>query len=91
MANPKILEFKGKDMMEEGCLSVPEALVDIERAERIVVQGLNEKGEFVEVELKGLLARVIQHEIDHLNGKLIVDYMNILQKIRHKFNRKKGK
>ena len=82
----KILEkgLLGKDKMEEGCLSVPDTLVSVSRADQVIVKGLNEKNEIVKIEAKGLLARVLLHEIDHLNGKLIVDYMNFWRKMRFK-------
>jgi len=82
LANPEVLKVKGKDAMEEGCLSVPGTLVNIERPDEVVVRGLNEKGKIVEVEAKGLLARVLLHEIDHLNGRLIIDYMSFLKKLK---------
>ena len=75
LANPEVIKAKGKNKMTEGCLSVPDVAVDIERPSEIVVRGLNEKGERVEFEAKELLAKAVQHEIDHLNGILIVDYM----------------
>ena len=84
LANPQIIKVTGKDKMEEGCLSVPGVLVDIERPWELAVKGLNEKGETVELKARGLLARVILHEIDHLNGKLIIDYMSFLEKLKHK-------
>ena len=74
LANPEIIDIRGSDNMTEGCLSVPDVTVDIERPNRVVVKGLNEKGEITEVKASGLLARVLQHEIDHLKGKLIIDY-----------------
>jgi len=74
LANPEILDVTGSDNMEEGCLSVPGVMVDVDRPARAVVKGVNEKGEAVEMEADGLLARVLQHEIDHLSGKLIIDY-----------------
>ncbi len=86
LADPQVIEIKGKDKMEEGCLSVPGALVKIERPEEIIITGLNEEGKYVEIKAKGLLARVLLHEIDHLNGKLILDYMNFLQKIKFKLD-----
>ncbi len=86
LADPQVIEIKGKDKMEEGCLSVPGALVKIERPEEITIAGLNEEGKYVEIKAKGLLARVLLHEIDHLNGKLILDYMNFLQKIKFKLD-----
>jgi len=76
LANPKIINSSGSDRMVEGCLSVPERGVEIKRFYEVRVRGLNEKGERVEIEAKGLLARVLQHEIDHLRGKLIIDYLS---------------
>jgi peptide deformylase len=81
LANPVVLNAKGSDKMEEGCLSIPGVGVVIGRPNKIVVSGLNEKGEVVEVEAQGLLARVLQHEIDHLKGRLIIDYMGLLEKL----------
>lgn len=90
IANPKILKIKGKDRMEEGCLSLPDVVVNIERPSEVVIRGLNEKGETVEIDAKGLLARVILHEIDHLQGRLIIDYMSLLNKIKFNLSRKKS-
>jgi peptide deformylase len=94
LANPVILNAKGLDKMEEGCLSMPGVGVVIERPDQIVVSGLNEKGKVVEIEAHGLLARVLQHEIDHLRGKLIIDYMGLLEKFmlfKPKFTKAKDK
>ncbi len=88
LANPEVIKAEGKDKMEEGCLSVPGALVNIERPCKVTVKGLDENGQAIEVEAKGLLARVLLHEIDHLNGKLIIDYMNFLKKVRFKMCRR---
>ena len=87
LANPEIVDVRGSDNMTEGCLSVPDITVDIKRPTDIIVKGLNEKGQTVEIKTKGLLARVIQHEVDHLKGKLIVDYMNILKRLKSKFKK----
>lgn len=76
LANPVIVEADGEDLMGEGCLSVPAANVEVERAEVIVVRGLDPDGKEVEYKAKGLTARMIQHEIDHLNGVLILDYLS---------------
>jgi len=84
LANPEIIETKGNDKMEEGCLSVPDTIVKIERPYEIIVRGLNEKRDKVEIKTEGLLARVLQHEIDHLNGRLIIDYMTILEELNFK-------
>lgn len=74
LANPEIVECSGREPMEEGCLSVPGTTVEITRASKIVVKGLNVKSKPVSLNAEGLLARVIQHEIDHLDGKLILDH-----------------
>ena len=77
LANPQIIEVKGNDKMVEGCLSIPGADVEVKRRYKVTVKGLNEKGKMVEVKAKGFLARVLQHEIDHLKGKLIIDYSGL--------------
>ncbi len=84
LANPEIVSVKGRDRMEEGCLSVPAAQVNVIRPYELVLKAINEKGQDTELKARGLLARVLLHEIDHLNGKLIVDYMNLLQKVTYK-------
>jgi len=89
LANPEIIKIKGTDNMVEGCLSIPGVGVDVERAYRIVVKGLSENGQIVEIKAKGLLARVLQHEIDHLSGKLIIDYLPFWEKL--KFRVKSGR
>jgi len=76
IANPEIVLADGSDSMAEGCLSVPNVSVTIERASTITITGLNEVGQRVEIAAGGLFARVLQHEIDHLNGKLIIDYID---------------
>ncbi len=90
LANPELIKIQGKYKMEEGCLSVPGVLVKIARPSEVVVRGLNENGQIVEVNARGLLARVLMHEIDHLNGKLVVDYMNLLQRMKFKLCSKKS-
>ena len=74
LANPVLLKVKGLDGLEEGCLSIPGVIVNIERPYEIIVSGLNENNQVIEIKAKGLLARVLQHEIDHLKGRLIIDY-----------------
>jgi len=89
LANPKILKTKGAGKMEEGCLSIPGINVIIKRAEEVIVNGLNEKGKVIELKAQGLLARVLQHEIDHLNGRLIIDYLSLLEKFRLRLQMKR--
>jgi len=72
--NPKIIKVSQKtDVMEEGCLSLPGIFVPVKRAKSLKIKALDKKGEEFKLKAKGLLARVIQHEYDHLNGILIVD------------------
>lgn len=82
LANPRILKTKGEDKASEGCLSLPDTNVQIKRHYEILVEGSNEKGEHIEIKAKGLLARVIQHEIDHLKGRLIIDYLGLIEKMK---------
>jgi peptide deformylase len=84
LADPEILDFSGEDKMTECCLSVPGAAVEVTRAFNIQVGGLNERGKRVEITASGLLARVLQHEIDHLNGKIIIDYLNNWDNLKYK-------
>ena len=76
LINPEILEKDGVTVTEEGCLSVPGYFEEVERAEHIRVRYLDREGNGVEQEFEGLLAVCIQHEIDHLDGKLFVDYLS---------------
>jgi peptide deformylase len=76
--NPEILESDGEETIEEGCLSIPGIRADVSRALRISVRYQNLAGETVEEELEGLLARVFQHEYDHLNGVLFIDRIPML-------------
>ena len=79
--NPLIKVYsKKKIIMEEGCLSLPKQYAEIERPESILVQYINEKNEIIEEEKNGFEARVLQHEIDHLNGKLFIDYLSSLKR-----------
>jgi len=76
LINPEILERDGVAVTEEGCLSVPGYYEEVERAEHIRVRFLDRGGNSVESEFEGLLAVCVQHEIDHLDGKLFVDYLS---------------
>ncbi|ADL12952.1 peptide deformylase [Acetohalobium arabaticum] len=73
LINPEIVESSGSEIDEEGCLSIPNENGNVERAARVVVDALDSDGREVEIEAEGLLARVLQHEIDHLEGILFVD------------------
>ena len=82
--NPEILERSGEQVGEEGCLSVPGVYDKVVRAERVKVRALNEQGEPFELEADGLLAVCIQHELDHLDGKVFVEYLSLLKQGRIK-------
>jgi peptide deformylase len=87
--NPEILEKSGEEETEEGCLSVPGIYEKVRRAEYVKVRALDRNGKPFEMEASGLLAVCIQHEIDHLDGKLFVDYLSQLkrQRIRKKLDK----
>ena len=89
LVNPEILERHGVEEMDEGCLSVPGVYETVQRADRIRFRALDRDGEPFEREADGLLAVCIQHEIDHLDGKLFVDYLSSLkrQRIRKKLEK----
>ena len=79
--NPKIVSYsKNTNIMEEGCLSIPEQFAEIERPEEIIVEYINEKKEIVKKKVSGIESRVLQHEIDHLSGKLFIDYLSSLKR-----------
>ena len=80
MINPEIVSREGTDRAEEGCLSIPEIFGDVTRPEHIVARALDLDGNPIEVEATGLLARCIQHELDHLDGKLFIDYLSVLKR-----------
>lgn len=82
LINPEILVRDGVEEMEEGCLSVPGVFELVERADHIRIQALDRDGERIEMEVGDLLAVCIQHEIDHLDGKLFVDYLSPLKRAR---------
>ncbi|MGH8028921.1 MAG: peptide deformylase [Arenimonas sp.] len=78
--NPEILLAEGHQVYQEGCLSVPGIFADVKRAERISVRALDREGQSFELEAEGLLAVCIQHEMDHLDGKVFVDYLSPLKR-----------
>lgn len=82
LINPEIIEKDGVTVTDEGCLSVPGYYEPVERAEHIRVRFLDRNGEAVEMEAEDLLAVCIQHEIDHLDGKLFVDYLSETKRLR---------
>lgn len=82
LINPEIVESEGRASNEEGCLSVPEFYEPVERAAWIRVRALDRDGDAIEIEADGLLAVCIQHEMDHLDGTLFVDYLSELKRGR---------
>ncbi len=80
--NPEIIEKDGKQTYEEGCLSIPSYFETVVRAQSILVRGLNEKGEKIELKLDGLMSVCMQHEIDHLDGKLFIDRLSPIKSKR---------
>ena len=91
LINPEILEKDGVTFTDEGCLSVPGYYEEVQRAEHIRVRFLDRDGDETEMEADGLLAVCIQHEIDHLDGKLFVDYLSEAkrQRIRKKLEKER--
>jgi len=90
LINPRITFKDGIEVSEEGCLSVPEYYAEVQRAEKIKVEALDRDGKPFELETDGLLAVCIQHELDHLQGKLFVDYLSPLkqQRLRKKLEKR---
>ncbi|MGA2775525.1 MAG: peptide deformylase [Candidatus Omnitrophota bacterium] len=82
--NPKVVEEKGTQALSEGCLSIPGICVKVRRAKQVRVRGLDETGKPVDIEAEDLLACVFQHEIDHLKGKMVVDYASFFEKLKIK-------
>ena len=89
LVNPRILEARGEGEMDEGCLSVPGTFEAVSRAEWVRVSALNVDGAAFEIECEGLLAVCVQHEMDHLDGKLFVDRLSPLKRsrIRRKYEK----
>ncbi len=84
LINPAIRRREGDYSIEEGCLSVPGVCIKVPRSRKILVEALDERGKEIEVEAEELFACVIQHEMDHLRGKLIIDYAGFLDKVKYK-------
>jgi len=90
LINPRIIESHGRIISEkEGCLSVPDLRADVKRAESILVEGFDKEGKPMRIDAEGHLAIVLQHEIDHLNGILFLDYISALKRELYKRRIKK--
>jgi peptide deformylase len=89
LINPEILEAEGKEVGEEGCLSFPGITLNVNRHPRIFLKTLDINGKEIKREVEGFMARVIQHEIDHLEGRLIIDHQSSLKKqfVKKEINR----
>ncbi len=87
--NPEIVASSGEEEMEEGCLSVPGIYEKVRRAEKVTVRALNEKGEPFTLEADGFLAVCIQHEVDHLHGRVFLEYLSQLKQTRIRAKLKK--
>lgn len=86
LANPRILNPRGKAKDEEGCLSIPGVKVEVPRAASLKVEGLDLDGNSLTLDAKGDLARVIQHEVNHIDGKLIIDYLPKAERLNFDLN-----
>ncbi|HEY9101728.1 peptide deformylase [Chitinimonas sp.] len=82
LINPRILQADGHTVFEEGCLSVPGIYEEVERAQHVVIEALDRNGETLKLEAEGLLAICIQHEMDHLEGKVFVEKLSRLKQTR---------
>jgi peptide deformylase len=80
LINPRIVSLEGSQVGEEGCLSFPDLYSEVKRAELVVIEALDENGESIRISADGFLARALQHEIDHLEGKLFVDHISSLKR-----------
>lgn len=87
--NPEIIASSGESDCEEGCLSVPGIYEKVRRAGKVTVRALNEKGEIFTLDAEGLLAVCVQHEMDHLRGKVFVEYLSHLKQTRIRAKLKK--
>ena len=80
LVNPEVVASDGEQTGEEGCLSIPEIYGDVTRAQHVVVRALDRNGAPIEIGATDLLARCLQHEIDHLHGRLFIDYLSLVKR-----------
>ena len=90
LINPEVVHTDGDTESEEGCLSLPGIVTSVKRADRVLVRGYDREGNQIEIEGEGLLSRVLQHEIDHLNGTLLIDRMSPIKREFYKKRLKKN-
>jgi len=93
LINPEIITSEGEIIAEEACLSIPGYTSDVKRKKRVTIEAYNREGDLMEIEAEDLLARVFQHEIDHLNGVLFIDRLSRLKRelIKRKIEKEFGK
>jgi len=82
LINPQIVRRRGERLIDEGCLSVPGYFGQIKRAESVTVKGRDQNGKEIRIKADGLLAQVLEHEVDHLNGTLYLDYLESMEQLR---------
>ncbi|HEY4319771.1 MAG TPA: peptide deformylase [Gemmatimonadales bacterium] len=80
MINPRVVQADGRAGEEEGCLSIPDMFAEVSRPERVTLEAQNETGEIFTLELAGLPARAVQHELDHLDGVMFIDHLTLLKR-----------
>jgi peptide deformylase len=80
MVNPVLLSAEGRSVAEEGCLSIPDIFGDVTRPERIVLEALDRDGRPFRLDAEGLVARAVQHEVDHLDGILFLDHLSLMRR-----------
>jgi len=83
LMNPVIIEMRGQELVEEGCLSLPGFRAKIQRRLQVLVEGINLEGKTYKLEAEGLLAQALQHEIDHLRGVLFIDHLPFFKKVKY--------
>jgi len=93
LINPTIMSQKGEEVLEEGCLSFPGISEEVKRPDEVVVEALDETGKCVKIEATTLMARAIQHEIDHLDGILLIDHFSRLKRklLKNQLNKIKNR
>ena len=89
LINPEIVLTEGDEVQEESCLSVVDFAAEVSRKSKVKVRGVDRDGNPVDIEAEGLLARCLQHEIDHLNGVLFIDHISTLKRMRYNTKLKK--
>jgi peptide deformylase len=82
LINPEIVRRKGERVIDEGCLSLPGFFAQVTRSKTVTAKGLDENGKEVRIKAEGLLAQVLEHEVDHLNGTLYIDHLDSIERLQ---------